>query len=435
MLADHRSYQFLILRMSNIPNRTSYSRHENQPLPPIRPAVIGRMTGLRPDFSPRSTHSEKACLPNGISSTIRRASPCQSHALEQIQSHYDYRLHEYQPARQEKVVESNMKSAMKVMFDSPPPGMYPNDVTVPRRPPMIKETTIREYKERNLGEFGDHGKDIHRHLRVVHVIGEFIREHNERYREDPYMHYRWYDSEMTSNKIAGTLFTIIEDTAHAMIPHLYSRFTYSDAQRADCERMESMVARVASNEMFDPLTKTLRIFGIRRLIQDKMATKKKTTDRRQKRNLQNEQLKVKAQMSTVPQNDEANLTFPDLPLAAREVSDSAGRALAMGEIRCKALDTLLQHERNQKQLTEIHSVQPQLLPDLADIQKHALRVSEQATELKDVDTSPKLPSADYDKSPRKARSKANKLVSGPTKSKPSKIVRPKATPKANEEQR
>ena len=78
---------------------------------------------------------------------------------------------------------------------------------------------------------------------------------------------------MTNNKIAGTLFAIIEDTAHAMIPHLYSRFTYSDAQRADCERMESMVARVASNEILDPLTQTLRIFGIRRHIQDKMATK------------------------------------------------------------------------------------------------------------------------------------------------------------------
>ena len=174
-----------------------------------------------------------------------------------------------------------------------PPGRYEKETNVPRRPPLILEESIKAFKEalvsetmegeNSLSQLKTRKKDIHRYLRVVHVIGEYIHQHNSLHEKDPFMQYRWYAEDNSCSDITNTLFSIIEDRARCIVPHLYSVYTYNDAQRRDGSNMEALVASVAEDPMFDPLTQTARVFGIRRLIQEKMASKKKSRDRREKR--------------------------------------------------------------------------------------------------------------------------------------------------------
>ena len=291
--------------MVDHPNRAP--TNPDPPLPPVRSSAVGRMVSSQQEIGSRVglNQSSVAFISHESPYFTPKTNTAPTHALQE--------------------------GPLSVSNGLLPPGMYPHDVSVPRRPPMITEESIKDYKERTMGtgiQTNGRVKDIHRHLRVVHVIGRFVQEHNELNQEDPYMQYRWYGVDKDDNKLTTTLLAIIEDSAHALIPHLYSKFTYNDAQRRDCASMEALVARVASHELFDPLTQTLRSFGIRKLIQEKMATKKKTRDRQKKREGQNilqNDVASYAAVSLVPHSDQATLTVPDLSSEEHRRSDTLDR--------------------------------------------------------------------------------------------------------------
>ena len=165
----------------------------------------------------------------------------------------------------------------------PFPGLYPNDPNVSVRPAPIPATIVMRSYGKKVGLSPPIQKDINRWVKAVAVVGEYVRDHNEQHQGNLQMQYRWYDSSLSEKVIQSTLYRIVDDKAKEHISSLYGRYTYNEAQIRHGREMEQFVAKVAKDPMFDPLTQTVRLFGVRSVIETKMTTKRRALRQKEKR--------------------------------------------------------------------------------------------------------------------------------------------------------